>query len=87
MSQSPGGYHLGELTMGEDSRVGYDHQKVAKIEQKTGLKENFNHNSHQNTFDQLWLTCNFVGDSSDCSPPKLNQVGGLLPTLGPKNKA
>ena len=63
MSQSPRGNRLDEFTSREDSRVGYDHQKVAKIEQKRGFKENFNHNSRQNSFDQLWLTCNCVGDS------------------------
>ena len=52
MSQSPWGNHLEELTSREESRVGYDHQKVAKIEQKTGCKENVNHNSRQNSFGQ-----------------------------------
>ena len=38
MSQSPRGNHLEEWTSREDSRVGYDHQKVAKIEQKRVFK-------------------------------------------------
>ena len=63
-SHSPRGNHLEILTMREASRVSYDDQKVAKTEQKAGFKENFNHNSRQNSFDQLWLTCYYVGDSS-----------------------
>ena len=85
MSQSLGGNHLEELTSREDSRVGYDHQKVAKIEQKRGFKENFNHNSRQNSFDQLWLTCNYSRDSRGCLPSKLIQMRSLLgPKIAPK---
>ena len=69
--------------MGEDSRVSYDHQKVAKIEQKTGSKENVNHNSCQNSFGQLWLTCNHVGDS-EWEPSGRSLVCCRTPMIGPR---
>ena len=37
----------------ENCRVGYDPQKVAEIEQKTGFKENVNHDSRQNFWPAL----------------------------------
>ena len=86
-SQSPRGNHLEIFTMREASRVSYDDQKVAKTEQKAGFKENFNHNSRQNSFDQLWLTCNYSRDSRGCLPLKLSLMRCLLRALGTQNSA
>ena len=79
-SQSPRGNHLEILTMREASRVSYDDQKVAKTEQKAGFKENFNHNSRQNSFKN-------VEESRGRLPSELSQVGGLLRFVGPQNRA
>ena len=86
-SQSPRGNHLEILTMREASRVSYDDQKVAKTEQKAGFKENFNHDGRQNSFDQLCLTYKNVEESRGRLPSELSQVGGLLRSLGPQNRA
>ena len=48
-SPTPRGNDLEILTTREASRVSYDDQKVAKTEQKAGFKENFNHDSRQNS--------------------------------------